>query len=183
VIHVGDCETVPQASYAIRAVGVASGAASDPLVVETQVRPANGVFAWWGDMVGNKEGSCNGGDIRAQACVTNDDCTIDPGPCGLAWNYPNGFTNIDDMLAVIDLFNATGGTLTAPNPGGAVPLNPGVPDITWADVHGNDGGPASTDPPQGRAVLSDIQAVLLAFASRPYPYVDPADCPDIGEWP
>jgi hypothetical protein len=39
------------------------------------------------------------------------------------------------------------------------------------------------DPPQGVAGFSDVQQILLAFQGRPYPYADPADCPDVAAWP
>jgi hypothetical protein len=62
-------------------------------------------------------------------------------------------------------------------------LDPDVPDITWVDLHGDNGGDASVDPPQGAANFADISGIVAAFSGRPYPYSDPADCPDVGAWP
>jgi len=184
VIHVGDCEIVPQASYGIRAVDVSSGTESDALVVSTIPRPADGVFAWWADAVGSVSGFCNNGDTTAAPCdpIDGGACGGNPGECLLAWTEPNGFTNFDDVISALAVFTATGGTPLAPRPAG-VPINPAVPDITWVDVHGDNAGSASVDPPQSVANFADIGAMVLAFTGRPYPYTDPADCPDVDTWP
>jgi hypothetical protein len=44
-------------------------------------------------------------------------------------------------------------------------------------------GSAMVDPPQGVAGFADVQQIVLAFQGRPYPYADPADCPDVAAWP
>lgn len=184
VIHVGDCEIVAQADYAVRTVDVASGAESNALSIETQLRPANGVYAWWCDCVGPLGGFCNYGDTRSSSCAPEDPgaCGGDPAQCKLAWTPPDGYTNFDDINATTRLFGSSGGAQMAPRPPG-VPPDPQVPDITWVDVHGDNGGPATTDPPQGVANFSDIALQVLAFQGRPYPFHDPADCPDAPDWP
>ena len=53
----------------------------------------------------------------------------------------------------------------------------------WVDMHGNDGGDAVADPPNFVPNFSDIAFITLAFQGRPYPFSDPAGCPDVGDWP
>jgi len=186
VIHVGDCEIVPQAVYGIRALDVAAAMLSDELLVSTQVRPANGVAAWWGDSVGSLAPFCNG-DIRAASCNDAADCAGDP--CVLAWTPPDGSHGFNEIAATVALFQASGGVPVAPYPPGVPPaVDMGSylvvrPDVTWLDLHGDNAGAAAADPPNARANFADIHAEVLAFQGRPYPYLDPADCPDVGEWP
>jgi len=134
--------------------------------------------------VGDLSGFCNNGDTTAAPCdpIDGDACGGNPAECVLAWAEPNGYTNFDDISAALALFLALGGGPIAPRPPG-VPANPPVPDVTWVDIHGDNGGDASVDAPQGIANFSDIGAVVAAFSGRPYPFADPADCPDEGDWP
>jgi len=176
VIHVADCEVVPQASYGIRTVNVDSGIESDELIVSTVPRPASGVFAWWADAVGALSGFCNGGDTTAAPCDPRDSgaCGGNPAECKPAWPEPDGFTNFDDVSAALKVFNAFGPNPVAPIPAG-VPANPDVPDITWVDMHDRE--------PNSVSNAADVQFIGLAFQGRPYPFPDPVDCPDVGIWP
>ncbi len=73
VVHVGDCEITPVATYEIRAT--ADGATfTGPLTVSTIPLPALNAKLW-GDLVG-----------------TNN---------GLEWTPPNQFTNVNDVLAIL----------------------------------------------------------------------------------
>jgi len=166
VVHVGDCEVVPQAAYGVQAVEVGSGAASGELLVSTIARPGG---RYWADGVGNLGESCT--------------CTWTPCPngaidcpagesCIRQWAPPDGVTNFDDVTATVFLFQSTSGLI--------------VPHVSWVDMHGNDSGtPGSEmfDPPNYAANFSDLQFIILAFQGRPYPFFDPADCPDAGTWP
>ena len=71
VVHAGDCEIVPVATYEIRATfdGVTL---TDPLEIETILRP---LPKWWGDCVGEFNGT--------------------------TWSAPNGIVNMDDILAAV----------------------------------------------------------------------------------
>ena len=51
------------------------------------------------------------------------------------------------------------------------------------DLHGNGAGDAVNDPPNGVVNFADIGFMVLAFQGRPYPFSNPAGCPDIGYWP
>lgn len=73
LIHVGDCEISPVASYEIRAT-VDGLVFSTPLSLQTIMLPSlNGKF--WGDLVGNNN--------------------------GVEWTPPNQFANVQDVLAVL----------------------------------------------------------------------------------
>ncbi|MBI4717886.1 MAG: hypothetical protein HY763_08795 [Planctomycetes bacterium] len=82
VIHVGDCQVVPDALYEIAAevVGVAI---SPPLPVGTTPRPSP---KFWGDTVGELL------------------------PAG--WSAPNGVVNINDFVAALKAFQDPGGPLS-----------------------------------------------------------------------
>jgi hypothetical protein len=61
-----------------------------------------------------------------------------------------------------------------------------MPDVSWVDLHGDDTGtPGSErfDPPNYVANFADIQFMTQAFQGLPYPFSDPADCPDAAAWP
>lgn len=167
-VHVGDCEIVPRATYGVRAVEVATALASDEVVVQTSLRPGDN---HWGDSVGPVGYRCDG---DAFAAVCNPEANTCPGglPCLETWSPPDGATNFDDVTAGVFAFQAV--------PGQA------MPDRKWVDLHGdNTGTPGSAayDPPNYVANFSDIQFTVLAFQGRPYPFSDPADCPDVPEWP
>ncbi len=74
VVHLGDCEIVPVATYEIRSTwdGVAF---SPPLTIETIAQPAP---KYWADCVGALEGN--------------------------AWTGPNGVLNMDDVVAAVQKF-------------------------------------------------------------------------------
>lgn len=75
VVHAGDCEIVPVATYEIRAT--ADGATfSAPLAVNTINQPSGGKF--WGDTVGAFD--------------------------GVQWTSPNGIVNANDFLAALQKF-------------------------------------------------------------------------------
>jgi len=170
-VHVGDCEIVPLAIYGVRAVNADTSFASAELEVRTALRPANGTFAWWADAVGPLEQRCNG-DVRNALCATGGPPCPTGQTCQLVWGLPDGYTNFDDFLAGDRLFMALPGTP--------------VPHLTWVDLHGNDSaesGSEQYDPPNGVVNYADMQQIMLAFTGRPYPYLDPADCPDVGTWP
>lgn len=72
VVHVGDCEIMPVASYEVR--GSSDGVAmTPPLLVQTIDLPTAGKF--WGDVAG-----------------------VNAGP---TWTPPNQFSNVQDVLAVL----------------------------------------------------------------------------------
>jgi hypothetical protein len=110
------------------------------------------------------------GDLRQAACSRPADCGGDR--CWPVWGRPDGYAGFDDVLAALFAFQKLPGTIS--------------PDLTWVDLHGNDSGISGSeryDPPNWVANFADIQQFLLAFQGRPYPYVDPAGCPDVGSWP
>jgi hypothetical protein len=166
VVHVGDCEVVPQATYGVRAVNVDSGIVSDELLVSTAERPGANYCA---DCVGPLADYGTGD----WAPCPNGDADCQPGEsCVEQWAPPDGATNFDDITATVFLFQSVPG-LT-------------IPEVMWVDLHGNDSGtPGSEmfDPPNYVANFADISAIVLAFQGRPYPFLDPADCPDVDAWP
>jgi len=169
VIHVCDCEIVPQAIYRITTVLQGTLDESTTMNVSTTPRPANGVFAWWGDAVSNKEKYCNTGTHPSgTTCVTDGDCGGAPGSCVDGWGPPNGFTNFDDINAALSVFQAFGPNPVSPvDPGPKA--NPQVADITWTDMHDRE--------PNSVSNAADVQFIGLAFQGRPYPFPDPVDCP------
>jgi hypothetical protein len=170
VVHVGDCEIVPIAAYSVVAVDVDAELSSTSLAVETIGRPS-GNSAWWADGVGPLEGHCEG-DLRNPVCdPLLNDCPIGQS-CGLVWSEPDGAANFDDVLAAIMLFASLPDTA--------------LPHTTWVDLHGDDSatmGSAQFDPPNYVANFADVQFFVFAFQGLPYPFLDPADCPDTGTWP
>ena len=79
------------------------------------------------------------------------------------WQDPDGFTNFQDVSAAVFAFQK-------------LPGHPG-PEVMRVDVHGNEYGDASVDPPNEIVNFCDIQNLLRAFEGYPYPYSDPANCP------
>lgn len=167
VVHVGDCEVVPQATYAVRAVDVGAGELSGTLFVSTIDRPG---ARYWGDGVGSLAEYCTGtlapcGDVGDPPCPGGESCL-------LQWPGPDGNTNFDDVTAAVFAFQQSPG-LTLPN-------------TMWLDFHGNDSGAEGSekfDPPNHVVNFSDVGFLTLAFQGRPYPFDDPGDCPDTGTWP
>ena len=160
VVHVGDCEIVPCAEYEVRAI--AAGAAeepgnfSEPLLIETIARPG---IAYWADGVGPLEPVCSGDGVTP--CLSAADC---PGeaPCGV-WPGPDGAINFDDIGAAVKAFQCVPGTVW--------------PHFTLVDIHGDDYGDATVDPPNRVVNFADIQFMVLAFQGAPYPFADPLNCP------
>lgn len=166
--HVGDCEIVPQAVYGIRSYDLHTGLASDELEAETALfAPTSS--SYFGDIVGSLQKFCSG-YIYGTPCANDSICV--PATCDLAWTLPNGAVNFDDVSAVL--------AKVAPGPDSV------IPEITWVDLHGNDSGTSGSqnfDPPNAVANFSDVGVVLFGFQGRPYAYYDPADCPDVSDWP
>lgn len=163
VVHVADCEVVPRAVYGVRAVDLETDEVTDELAIATAARPGG---EYWADGVGSLNDYCTG---NWAWCPNGDvDC---PGgeTCLEQWGLPDETTNFDDVTAAVFAFQRAPG-LTVPN-------------TMWVDMHGNDGGDAVADPPNFVPNFSDIAFITLAFQGRPYPFSDPAGCPDVGDWP
>jgi len=159
LVHVGDCEVVPTATYAIRQT-IDGIAFSDPLEVPTIARPEP---RYWADAVGPLTYVCDG-DWQNSACDPEaNECPAGQ-PCIAVWPPPDGATGFDDVTATLFLFTSAPGLV--------------VPDITWVDMHGEAGSSAAVAPPNGVANFSDVQFIILAFQGHPYPFADPANCPD-----
>lgn len=175
--HVGDCEIVPQTTYGVRAVDVGTGDESDELIVETTKDLLSGHVPlpfWWGDVVGALDYFCNGNGSQPECDPWDPTESCGGGaPCLRAWGVPNGVVNFDDVNALIFAIS--------PPPWGVPAL-----ELTWVDLHGNDSGlPGSQayDPPNVVVNASDLQQVAFAFNGFPYQGYDPADCPDVADWP
>jgi len=167
VVHVGDCEVVPQATYAIRAVNTGTGDTSGKLLVSTIDRPGP---RYWADGVGSLAEYCTG---SLAPCGGEGDPPCAAGEaCIQQWPPPDGVTNFDDVTAALFAFQQAPG-LT-------------LPATMWVDLHGNGSGGEggeSFDPPNAVVNFSDMSFMVLAFQGRPYPFHDPADCPDTAAWP
>lgn len=165
VVHVGDCEVVPVATYGVRVVDVQHGFESPELEVQTIQRPATGQ---WADAVGTLSFFCDG-DSRNASCAAGVESCPAGQACTPAWPPPDGTVDFDDLLAGVFAFVREPGR----------PL----PHTTWVDMHGAGRGRAVEDPPDFVLNLTDVQFIVLAFEGRPYPFSDPADCPDVATWP
>ena len=194
-VHAGDCEVVPNAVYGVRAVDVDTLDESDELEVDTTERPVLGSNdARWGDGVralrdyctgnwapcGADYGACIAGvcdpgntSIPDTAICVLGQCVDAPCPIGEAciqqWGLPDRVMNFDEITAMVFKFQSLPGKT--------------VPDVRWVDLHGDDGGDANVDPPNFVINFSDIGFAVFAFQGRPYPWSDPADCPDVSSWP
>jgi len=170
VVHICDCEIVPQATFKVTTVAMPTLDVSTALNVSTIARPATGVFAWWADAAGSKANYCNNGMPSGTACDPGDPgaCNNNQAACVLGWGPSNGFTNADDIVATLSVFNAFGPNPVNPVAAGAM-ATPQVADITWIDMH--------DVVPNRVSNASDVQNIGLAFAGRPYPFPDPVDCP------
>lgn len=160
LVHVGDCEVVPTARYSIRQT-IDGVDMSDALEVATTARPEG---KYWGDGVGRLTYFCDGNPQSPTCDPTSNDCP-DEQPCLAAWPPPDGVANFDDVLAALFLFESGPDDV--------------LPHFTWVDMHGDDGSSAIYAPPNGVANFSDMQFIVLAFQGRPYPFADPANCPDV----
>ena len=161
VVHVADCEIVPLATYGVRAVNIDTMAESDELAVSTIAKPDN----WWGDCVGPLGDYCTG---NWAPCTSDPDCPAGE-TCLEQWPPPDGFANFHDVSAAVFTFSMQPGLTTT--------------DVKNVDLHGNDNGDDTVDPPNYVVNFVDIANMISAFQGRPYPYADPGDCPDIGAWP
>ena len=160
VVHVADCEVVPRGVYGVRAVNADTGIESPELEVITIARPGEN---YWADAVGPLGQYCTGN--WAECPDGDSDCP--PGEsCLEQWSPPDGFVNFNDVAAAVFAFSQVPGMT--------------LPGIMVVDMHGNDAGDANVDPPNFVVNFADIGFIVLAFQSRPYPFSDPADCPDIG---
>ena len=160
IVHIGDCEIAPLATYAIQAYDLADLSAGG-LNVATISRPTPN---YWADCVGALAFFCDG-DSRNPTCdPLNNTC---PGgqSCMAAYPPPDGVTNFDDIGAAVASFASLPGTV--------------LPDKTWVDIHGDNFGSAMVDPPNFVINFSDIDFMVKAFQGRPYAFVDPALCPDV----
>ena len=163
LVHVGDCEVVPRAKYALRQTedGVV---VSDDLVIDTTTKPGGNQ---WADGVGPIAYFCEG-DLQNPACDPLDNDCPSAVACVAVWLPPDGVTNFDDVNATVYLFQQRPG-LT-------------LPHITWVDMHGDGSGTSGSqmfDPPNYVANFADIQFIVRAFQGWPYPFDDPAQCPDV----
>jgi len=161
VIHVGDCEIAPNAYYQVRAILAGADAEdpgnfSDPLEIPTTPKPGTN---YWADAVGSLVGVCSVDGVTP--CISTVDCPAGQ-VCGI-WPGPDGVLNFDDVGAAVKAFQRAPGTVW--------------PEVTWVDIHGDNGGDATVDPPNRAANFADIQFMVLAFQGNPYPFSDPADCP------
>ena len=169
MVQVCDCAIVPQATYKVTTVAIPSLDESTALNVSTIARPATGVFAWWADVAGSKANFCNNMATSGVACTPGPTaCNNTPAACVLGWGPPNGFTNVDDTLAVLSVFVAFGPFPVNPIPPGPM-ATPQVMDITWVDLH--------DVVPNRVGNADDVASVSLAFEGRPYRFADPLDCP------
>ena len=156
VVHVGDCEIAPVATYGVRAVNVTAIAESAELEVSTIDKPNT----YWADGVGPLGNYCTG---NWAACTGPVDC---PGEsCIEQWPPPDGFTNFNDVTAAVFKFQMLPGFT--------------VPHMTWVDMYGAATGDPKVDPPDYVVNFSDIQQIVLGFQGWPYLFADPAECPDV----
>lgn len=158
-IHVGDCEIVPRTTYSIQAFD-STELSAGALLVSTADRPSPN---YWADCVGQLDFYCDGDTRNAICDPQNNNCPLAQ-PCVAAYPPPDGVINFGDVAAAVAKF--------AGLPGAA------LPHVTWVDVHGDNGNDASVDPPNLVVNFSDIDFMVKAFQGRPYPFVDPAVCPD-----
>ena len=164
VVHVGDCEIVPRATYGIRSVQTDTGRESnDEFLASTIARPAPN---YWADAVGSLRDCCTGNWAE---CPNGDaDCPAGES-CIPQWSPPDGFTNFADITAAVFAFQQAPGLV--------------LPQVIWVDIHGDGRGNAEVDPPNYTVNFSDIAFMVLAFQGRPYPFGDPGECPGYGVWP
>jgi len=130
VIHLGDCFIVPKASYGIRST-LDAISFSDPLAVKTTYFELNPKH--WGDVAGSNNGT--------------------------AWNPPDFYTNIYDILAVLSFISNA-------------PIKPTFQQANLQAV-------SASDPCLNPFVnTADVLAAVKAVAGDPYPFTtDPASCP------
>lgn len=127
-VHVGDCAIIPNATYELRTT-TDGGVFSQPFVVSTVAKPAG---KDWGDTVG----------VLAQG----------------AWTPPNGFANVQDVVAVLHNIQAL----------------PGAPHASVVDLQAI----STSDPCLNRIVnTADVLIEVRAVAGNAYPFTaNPAAC-------
>ena len=123
VVHVSDCEIVPAATYHILATQDAL-IFSAPLIAQTTAHPLG---KDWGDVSGTF--------------------------LGASWEEPDGFANVNDILAVL-------ATIT-----GAA----GAPPRTWTDLH--------NQVPNYIINVSDVQQAVFGAIGLAYSFSVPSSCP------
>jgi hypothetical protein len=165
LVHVADCEVVPRATYTVTAVDLDHGTESTPLELTTTARPIEG---YWADAVGTLSYFC-GGTYLGRPCDPDADACPPGQSCQRAWPPADGLIDFDDVMAAVFAFEQE-----SDRP---------APDISWLDLQGNAVTVAEVDPPDYVVNFADVQFMLLAFAGRPYPFSDPAECPDVSAWP
>lgn len=123
VVHISDCEIVPAATYGISASQNGT-LFSAPLSASTTMHPLG---KDWGDVSGPFLGG--------------------------AWDQPDGFANVNDVLAVLATIKASSG----------------APPRTWTDLH--------NETPNYIVNVADVQQVVFGAAGNTYPFSAPANCP------
>lgn len=128
-VHVGGCEIVPVATYEVSGIilGFDEGNPdffSPSLEVSTIPQPAP---KFWADSAGELLGS--------------------------VWSGPNGVTNFQDVVAVLQTFS----------------VESTAPPKTWSDIH--------PQTPNRIVNIDDVFNTILAFQGATYPYDAPSDCP------
>ncbi len=123
IVHVGDCWIVPAATYHVRATAD-EAVFSEDLELDTVSQPSP---KYWCDAVGSYIGD--------------------------EWTGPNGVVSMDDIMATIQMFQAS----------------PSAPPLVWVDV----------DPqvPNKVVNMTDVMQMVGGFKGLPYPFSAPADCP------
>lgn len=160
IVHVGDCPVIPVAEYAVQAVAEGCDSRneadySDGLILPTAAAPLPN---HWADCVGPFLQVCREDGVTP--CNDPGDCA--GGVCGL-YPGPDGYVNFNDVGAAVKAFQKVPGT--------------SWPETSWVDLHGDDFGNATVDPPNFVVNFADVQQMVLAFQGQPYPFSDPADCP------
>lgn len=160
VVHVGDCEIGPVATYVVRATDGTYWSA--PVKIDTIDHPGGGTK--WADCTGPFDYYCTG---SFTCCAPNAACPAATcaatETCMRQWPPPNGTTNFIDVQAAIRTFQSIGV----------------LPPVTWVDLHGAEGatGNAAFDPPNYIVNFSDVQQIIQGFQGDSYPYSNPLDCP------
>lgn len=123
VVHISDCEVVPAATYHILATQ--NGVLfSSPLIAQTTPAPFT---KHWGDVSG----------------LFN----------GVSWNEPDGFANVNDVLAVVSTVAGAAG----------------APPRSWTDLH--------PETPNYLVNVADVQQAVFGAIGYVYSYVAPSGCP------
>jgi|GEM_PF-2863274 len=122
VVHITGCDITPVAEFELRASFDGGGSFEPPVALRTAAQPAGDKF--WGDTVGFFDGA--------------------------AWTPPQGFVNIDDIVAALKTFQQAAG----------------APEVPRTDVVPQE--------PNRLVNINDAFAIILAFQGKEYPF----GCPD-----